>query len=98
MLGLSWNLQGRAEPLQLETPIRATLTRETQLTLKNFKGQPKLGAPAPNLAAPDPSGPLGPAVNQDLLSPAFTFNGLAPIKAAGGRRHGRGTTLRRSSR
>jgi hypothetical protein len=79
MLGLPWNLQGRAEPLQIKTPIGATMAGETQLTLEHIKGQPNLGAPGPDLTAPDPGSPLGPAVDQDLVTPAFAFNIRAPI-------------------
>jgi hypothetical protein len=33
-LGLPWNWQGRAKPLQVETTIGATIAAETQLTLE----------------------------------------------------------------
>jgi hypothetical protein len=94
MLGLPWNLQGRPEPLQVETPIGTTLAGKAQLTLENFKGQPDLGVPAPPLTAPDPGGPLGPAVNQDLVTPALACIRQVAIKAAGRRRNGQGTTPR----
>jgi hypothetical protein len=87
-------LQGRAEPLQIKTPIGTTMAGETQLTLENFNGQPDLGVPAPKPTAPDPGGTLGPAVNQDLVTPAFGFIRQVPIQAAGCRRKGQGTTLR----
>jgi hypothetical protein len=98
MLSLPWNWQGRAEPLQVETTIGATIAAETQLTLENVKGQPDLGAPPPDPRAPDPGALQRPGVDRDLVTPAFACNRPALIQAARSRRHGQGTTPRECRR
>jgi hypothetical protein len=92
-LGLPWHWQGRAEPLQVETTIGATMAGKTQLTLENVKGQPDLGAPAFDPRTPDPGDPQRPAVDQDLVTPAFACDRPASIQAARRRRHGLATAL-----
>jgi hypothetical protein len=92
-LGLPWNRQDRAKPLQVETTIGATIAAETQLALEYFKGQPDLGARAPHPRAPDPGHPLRPAIDQNLITPALACNSPAPIQAARRRRPGQVTPL-----
>jgi hypothetical protein len=98
MLGLPWNWQGRAEPLQVETTVGATIAAEAELTLENVKGHPDLGTPPPDPRAPDPFHPQRPAIDQDLIAPAFACYRPALIQAARCRRPGRGTPLRKCRR
>jgi hypothetical protein len=87
-LGLPWNRHGCTKPLQVETTIGTTIAAETKLALEHIKGQPDLGAPPPEPRAPDPSPPLRPAIDQDLITPELACNHPALILTARRRRPG----------